>query len=496
MKASLMNTSKLILLLTLFATAVNLKAQFELQQAFPNLSFTRPVDLQNAGDQSNRIFVVEQAGIIHVFPNDSLVSQTKIFLDIVSRVDDSGNEMGLLGLAFHPDYASNGYFYVNYTAGSPRRTVISRFQVSASNPDSADPESEFILLQYNQPQSNHNGGQIAFGPDGFLYIASGDGGGSGDQHGTIGNGQDRGNLLGKILRIDVDNQDSGLNYAIPRDNPFYGNTFGYSEEIYAYGLRNPWRFSFDFDTGWLWAADVGQSAYEEIDLIENGKNYGWRIMEGNHCYNPPTGCDTTGLSLPVWEYAHGLGYSVTGGYVYRGAAVPELTGKYIYGDYVTRRIWALSYDGINPPVNEDVLTAPNDISSFGQDENMELYICTFNGSNSKIFRFKPTVTSTIRGVQDPITETFHLGENYPNPFNPGTQIPFSIGQSVLVQISIYDISGKLVRKLIDNHLSPGNYTVLWDGRDASGRLQSSGVFIYRLMVNDRIIQSRRLTLLK
>lgn len=491
-----MNSFKLFVLFLLFGLAANLRAQFELQQAFPNLSFTRPVDLQNAGDQTNRIFVVEQAGRIHVFPNDSMVTQTNLFLDIVPRVDDSGNEMGLLGLAFHPNYAGNGYFYVNYTAGNPRRTVISRFQVSPSNPDSADPGSELILLQYDQPESNHNGGQIAFGPGGYLYIASGDGGGSGDQHGTIGNGQDRSTLLGKILRIDVDNQDSGLNYAIPRDNFFYGNSSGYREEIFAYGLRNPWRFSFDFDTGRLWAADVGQSAYEEIDLIENGKNYGWRIMEGNHCYNPPTGCDTTGLTMPVWEYAHGLGYSVTGGYVYRGTAVPELTGKYIYGDYVTRRIWALSYDGINAPVNEDVLTAPNDISSFGQDENRELYICTFNGSSSKIFRFKPTTTSSLRGSQDLNLKTFYLGENYPNPFNPATQIPFSIGQSVLVQISIYDISGKLVRTLIDDHLSPGNYSVMWNGRDANGRLQSSGVFIYRMMINDRVIQSRRLTLLK
>ncbi|MEJ2544210.1 MAG: PQQ-dependent sugar dehydrogenase [Calditrichaceae bacterium] len=308
---------KNILIFLIFMISIA-HAQFDLEVAFPHLNFTQPVDLQNAGDGSNRIFVVEQRGIIHVFENDSSVLATDIFIDLQDSVNDAGSEEGLLGLAFHPNYEENGYFYVNYTDASPRRTVIARYQVSENEPNKADPESELVLLQFNQPESNHNGGQLAFGPDGYLYIATGDGGGSGDQHGEFGNGQDRTTLLGNILRIDVDNADDGLNYAIPEGNPFVGNQNDYREEIFAYGLRNPWRFSFDKETGWLWAGDVGQGDYEEVDIIESGNNYGWRIMEGLHCYNSEE-CDQTGLTLPIWEYPHGTGYSITGGYVYYGA---------------------------------------------------------------------------------------------------------------------------------------------------------------------------------
>mgnify|MGYP001262301701 CR=1 FL=1 len=251
-------------------------AQYELEIAFPNLTFARPVDLQHAGDGSDRIFIVEQAGVIRVFANTSSVATADTFLNIQNRVNDSGNEEGLLGLAFHPNFATNGYFYVNYTASNPRRTVVARYRVSA-NPNRADANSEFVLLTVNQPYENHNGGQLAFGPDGYLYIGMGDGGSGGDPQ---NNGQDRRGLLGDMLRIDVDNPAGGLNYGIPPDNPFVGNTSGYREEIYAYGFRNPWRFSFDFVTGWLWVGDVGQGSREEVDIVEKGLNYGWRIMEG------------------------------------------------------------------------------------------------------------------------------------------------------------------------------------------------------------------------
>lgn len=368
-----------LLLLGLFAA----NAQYNFQEAFPNLTFSNPLYLDHAGDGSNRIFVVEQAGRIKVFPNNSSVTTTKIFLDITDRVT-SGGETGLLGLAFHPNYENNGYFYVNYTAPSPLRTVVSRFQVSPTNPDSADKNTEQILLTFNQPYSNHNGGCIAFGPDGYLYIATGDGGSGGDPQ---NNAQNITNLLGKILRIDVDNPQAPLNYGIPPTNPFADSTnTSIRKEIYAYGLRNPWRMSFDPVTGWLWAADVGQSNWEEIDIISNGGNYGWRCYEGNHPYNT-SGCNGTYI-FPVWEYSHTLGISVTGGYVYRGQNVPELYGKYIYGDYGSRRVWSLLYDGVNPPSNTQITTAVGSITSFGVDQNNELFLVSFNG---KIYNFIPTV---------------------------------------------------------------------------------------------------------
>lgn len=377
-----------ILFLTALAV-ITIKAQYNFQVAFPNLTFTSPVDLQNSADGTNRLFVVEQAGRIKVFPNNSSTSTSKLFLDITDRVT-SGGETGLLGLAFHPDYENNGYFYVNYTAPSPLRTVVSRFQVT-SNPDSADKNSELILLTFNQPYSNHNGGCIAFGPDGYLYIATGDGGSGGDPQ---NNAQNITNLLGKILRIDVDNPQSPLNYGIPPTNPFADSTnTSVRKEIYAYGLRNPWRMSFDPVTGWLWAADVGQSQWEEIDIITNGGNYGWRCYEGNHPYNT-SGCNGSYI-FPVWEYSHTEGISITGGYVYRGQNVPELFGKYIYGDYGSRKVWSLLYDGVNPPTNTQITTAAGAITSFGVDENNELHLVSSNG---KIYKFTPTVIPVELGT--------------------------------------------------------------------------------------------------
>jgi hypothetical protein len=367
----------------------NSKGQYQIVDAFPNLpALINPVDLQNAGDCTNRLFVIEQVGRIRVFENRSDVNSFKTFLDITDRVA-SGGEMGLLGLAFHPDYQNNGYFYVNYTAGSPNRSVISRFTVSTTNPDSADKNSELILFTQNQPFSNHNGGQVAFGPDGYLYIALGDGGSGCDPN---NNGQSITTLLGKILRIDVNNQDPGLNYAIPPTNPFADSTGSIRKEIYSYGMRNPWRFSFDPVTGWLWCGDVGQSAREEIDIIENGKNYGWRIAEGFLCNTCGFGCDTVGMARPIYDYPRSDGGSITGGYVYRGPNQPGLFGKYIYADYVTRRVWSLEYDGINPPINQLLFQFPTGTSptSFGVDEAGELYLCTFTSGNSRIRKFVPT----------------------------------------------------------------------------------------------------------
>ncbi|NER13693.1 glucose sorbosone dehydrogenase [Leptobacterium flavescens] len=347
--------------------------------AFAGLNFNRPVDLQSPNDNTDRIFVVEQRGVIRVFNNEADTTTSSVFLDIQSIVNDSDNEMGLLAMAFHPDYANNGYFYVNYT-GAAGASFVSRFQVSATNANAADDSSELVLLTIPQPFTNHNGGQLAFGPDGFLYIASGDGGSGGDPQ---GNAQNRANLLGAILRIDVDQVSQGLNYAIPADNPFVNDNTARGE-IFAYGLRNPWRMSFDTQTGTLWVGDVGQGNFEEIDIIESGNNYGWNILEGNDCFQANT-CNQNGLTAPVFVYNHSNGdLSVTGGYVYRGSSLPSLQGQYIYADFVSGRIWGLTLNQDNSVVNDLIIDTGFNISSFGTDNNNELFICGFDGNIYKL----------------------------------------------------------------------------------------------------------------
>lgn len=346
--------------------------------AFPELRFSRPLDLQSPADGTDRIFVVEQRGIIQVFPNEANTPSSTIFLDIEDAVSDTADEQGLLGLAFHPDYATNGYFFVCYNP-SERLSVISRFKVSDTDPDQADASSETLILEIPQPFTNHNGGQLAFGPDGYLYIASGDGGSGGDPQ---GNAQNRSNLLGGILRIDVDLTENGNNYVIPADNPFV-NDSGSRGELFAYGLRNPWRMSFDTQTGALWTGDVGQDRLEEINIIEKGNNYGWNTMEGSECFLANS-CDTNGLTLPIHEYNQDQGdVSVTGGYVYRGSLVPELQGRYIYGDFASGRIWALTTN--TNPTNTLLEDTNLGIASFGTDTANELYICSFDGS---IYKFE------------------------------------------------------------------------------------------------------------
>ncbi len=360
-----------------FPEAEQVRERYAVIDALPGLSFVRPLDIQQAGDDSGRLFVVEQGGLIHaVRPGQE--PDKAVFLDIRDRIDDSGNEMGLLGLAFHPAFSQNGRFYVNYTDGEG--TVVARFRASG---DQADPDSEERILTFAQPFSNHNGGQLAFGPDGFLYIATGDGGGSGD---PLGHSQNRETLHGNILRIDVNRRGNGRAYAIPPDNPFAGNQEGFREEIYAWGLRNPWRFSFDPPTGRLFAADVGQNAVEEINLIEKGGNYGWNIMEGTLCYRPPQGCDSTGLELPVHEYLHPVGRSVTGGYVYRGTALDHLQGAYVYGDFITGLVWGLWVDEEGNTANHLLVDTDLRISSFGLDENAELYLSAFDGRIYRLVR--------------------------------------------------------------------------------------------------------------
>jgi len=398
----------LLLLVTVFMMGKNINAQFTMQQAFPNLSFSSPVDLQYAPDGTDRIFVIEQSGVIKVFENNGNTATAKTFLNITDRVT-SGGETGLLGLAFHPDYSSNGYFYVDYTTPNPLRTHVSRFQVT-SNPDSADKNSELVLLEVAQPFGNHNGGRVIFGPDGYLYIGLGDGGSGGDPNDYA---QNRSVLLGKILRLDVDNPSGGLNYGIPPDNPFAGNTQGWREEIYSFGMRNPWRFSFDPSTGRLWCGDVGQNSWEEIDTITSGGNYGWRCYEGNHPYNL-SGCNATDYLFPIWEYDHSnSNCSITGGYVYRGMRRPELKGTYIYGDYCSRNIWSLDYSGVNIS-NNQISTAAASILSFGVDMNNELYVLCSNG---KIYEYQPAVaapTNLQAGSGNPGTVNLSWTDNSDN----------------------------------------------------------------------------------
>ena len=331
---------------------------------------TAVTDIQSARDGSGRLFLVQQSGVIRVWRDGSLAARP--FLDITARVR-SGGERGLLGLAFPPDFAAKQRFYVNYTRQPDGATVIARYSVSAER-DIADPASEQILLTVNQPFANHNAGQLAFGPDGLLYVGLGDGGSAGDPQ---NNGQTPNALLGKMLRIDVETDPTGA-YRVPTSNPFAGNP-AYRPEIWALGLRNPWRYSFDRETGDLWIADVGQNRAEEINFqpasSPGGENYGWRIMEGLRCYPPQiTNCDRTGLTLPVHEYTREQGdISVTGGYVYRGARFPSLRGLYIYGDYGSGRIWGLRRTPLTTE-NRLLLDTSFNISTFGEDEAGEIHV--------------------------------------------------------------------------------------------------------------------------
>lgn len=331
-----------------------------------------PVGIAQSGDGTDRLFVIEQGGAIRIIQEGTVLPEP--FLDIRDRVGSQAFEQGLLGLAFHPRFQQNGYFYLNYTDLNGD-TVIARFQQSSENQDRANQDSELHLLDISQPYRNHNGGAIAFGPDGYLYLGLGDGGSAGD---PLGNGQSLNSLLGKILRIDVDRNSP---YAIPEDNPFIDRGIG--TEIWAYGLRNPWRFTFDRLTGDLYIGDVGQNNWEEIDFLPagslGGANFGWNFLEGSYPYlgAPPSDLE---LIPPIAEYNHLLGCSVTGGVVYRGRRLPEWDGIYFYGDYCTGRVWGLLSLPDGEWASEILFEGMGSISSFGEDEAGEVYLVDHNGS--------------------------------------------------------------------------------------------------------------------
>jgi glucose/arabinose dehydrogenase len=345
-----------------------------------------PVDITHAGDGSGRLFIILQGGRTVIFDGVQILSPP--FLDIASLVS-SGGERGLLGAAFHPNYVGNGFFYLSYTdtAGD---SVIARYSVSL-DPNRADPTSGVILLTIPQPFSNHNGGQLHFGPDGYLYIGIGDGGSGGDPQ---NNGQDLGTLLGKILRIDVD---SGFPFTVPPDNPFVG-VVGAREEIWSFGLRNPWRFSFDRLTGDLFIGDVGQNSWEEVDFqpanSTGGENYGWRLMEGNSCFNPAINCNNGTLTLPILVYDHSVGCSVTGGYLYRGSKNPNLNGLYLYGDFCSGLIWGAQEDGLGGWNTTVLLDTNFSISTFGEDESGEIYFAHLSATDGTIYQVVQSTSST------------------------------------------------------------------------------------------------------
>lgn len=428
---------KLLPLLLIFATGLLFAQDIDIE--FFKGDFDDPLSLQHVND--DRLFVVEQGGLIKIIQGDGTVNATP-FLNISGQIS-SGNERGLLGLAFHPDYANNGYFYVNYTLPNGN-TQVSRFSVDAGNPDLANPNSELPIIGYAQPFSNHNGGNLAFGPDGYLYIASGDGGSGGDPGNRA---QDIFELLGKLLRIDVDNPAGGNNYGIPADNPFANDPDpGVKKEIWAYGLRNPWRFSFDLTDNNLWIADVGQGNWEEINRVsvsEAGINYGWRCYEGNHEFNTQNCPAQSDLTFPIAEYNHSNGCSITGGYVYRGSVYTDISGLYFFADYCSGLIGTV--DGSGNLVDHGDFSG--NWVSFGEDLNKELYIIDIGGD---IYKIKG---GEIVGIDDfSIENSLSM---FPNPANEN--VSFNMKSGTIESILLMDVGGRIVS--LDENLSVNNKTV-------------------------------------
>ena len=436
--------------------------------------FDSPIGIKHAGD--DRLFVVEQDGIIKIINADGSVNSTP-YLDIDDRVINTGNERGLLGLAFHPNYSSNGYVFVNYINNSGN-TVISRFVANPGDDSTVDPSTEAIFLTFSQPYSNHNGGDLAFGDDGYLYIATGDGGSGGDPENRS---QNLTTFLGKMLRINVNNSQGGNNYAIPTDNPFVGNSSAL-DEIWAYGLRNPWRFSFDRLTNDLWIADVGQFEIEEINRVANtddGLNYGWRCYEGNSVFNN-SGCPSMStMTFPIAQYTHSSSgafkCSITGGYVYRGSIYTTLVGKYLFADYCSNEIGVLSFNGSTWDMDFSQQFSGNGWTAFGEGLDGEIYIA---GRDS----------GSIYHITDANLSVDVFSENslklYPNPSS--SQITISSNNNPLSEIIIFDLQGKQIKSI--SNLSVKSLNI-------STRDMANGMYMIQLRTSNNNVVTKKLVVI-
>ncbi len=491
---SIMNTHLLVklrvALALIFVLSLSLREDahaqefYEIANAFPDLTFSLPIDIESDG--LGWLYVVEQAGKIHRFASNSSATEAAVFLDLSDRVHVD-NEAGLLSIVFHPEFESNGYFYIYYIVQEPLRSVLSRYSIDKDDPSRADPDSELILLEISQPTDRHNGGGTAFDADGYLFLSLGDGSMGRD---AFNQAQDLTTLLGSIIRIDVDQTEDGLNYGIPADNPFVGNTSGYREEIYAYGFRNPWRFSIDEETGRIWVGDVGEEDWEEVNVVVKGGNYGWPIVEGPECYRPAINCETEGLIPPVYYYGHDVGRSITGGYVYRGSRVPELVGKYIFADWGERQVFALTYAGDpleNPVSVEQIADSKRFISSFGLDETGELLMTfTFLGTVNKFEDLRGAGAEPPAAVQGIALEMAG-----PNPFSEYSAFQISSDTLRSARVVVYDVLGREVAELFRGDLTPHVYTdINFDASDlASGtyvvRLEADGHFATQLVTVSR-----------
>ena len=494
-RATMGSVRLLLALLVMTALSGTTNAQsIELANPFPNLTFSSPVDMQSPDDGSELLYVVEKAGRVKVFENNAATT-IDTFIDITNRVSTSG-EQGLLGMAFDPDYAANSFFYLNYSVSDPRRQRVSRFL--ATTPTAADPDSEVILFEGDPAlpgNTNHNAGAITFGPpegpggERYLFVTMGDGGSGNDPE---NNGQNRATLLGSIVRLDVnggglplDCADAGV-ATVPADNPCLDGPGGDCDEIYAYGMRNPWRMTFDEAAGQFWIGDVGQSAWEEVDVLERGGNFGWRVYEGNHCTNNDP-CDPSGKISPVLEYGHTSGHcSITGGYVYRGAAIPELQGWYVYADWCSGFIWA--FDPNDPRGTNKLIEnfATFSLTTFGTDEADELYALAEDG---QIRKFVPNVI--VADEEAPSTLSPSLDIHGPNPVSGQTSLRFLAPSEGHVLVAVYDVLGREVARLFDREVRP--VSLRYVTFDASNL--PTGMYVARLITGGATL-TQKLTVVR
>lgn len=414
------------------------------ERVFPNITLEFPIGLTYADDETNYLYAPEYAGRVRVFENAPDVDTAYVFLDLRDEVNPGGASGEFYDVVFHPNYGENGFFFVYYFTPSPRRLKLARYTRSASDPRVADPASRLVLLELESPGwQNHHGGKMSFGPDGYLYLPIGDGGSPEDE---LGHGQNRSTLLGSVLRIDVDETSPGMNYGIPSDNPYVGNTNGWREEIWAYGFRNPYSSSFDQATGAFWVGDVGEVSWEEVNVVEAGMNYGWNVMEGPECFEGLP-CDPTEYALPLYAYPHvdGNPASVIGGTVYWGQGIPELRGLYVFGDFY-RKLWSLDFS--NPEELEVTLLSEQfDIVAIGQDRDGELYAPKF--FSGEITMLVPTIDI---GAEPLPTLPGLVSTIRPNPFRLRTNAIIITQQSGYYRVALFDMIGRKVLHVFDGNL--------------------------------------------